>query len=43
MKKVSLNYLRRMSENYDLTLKDAKKIFGDRFEIYDINKKNQNP
>jgi len=35
-KKISLNYLRRISDNYDLTLEKAKELFPD-YEVVDTN------
>lgn len=40
-KKVSLQYLRRISDNYELTLEKAQEIFP-QFEIVDNTIKNNN-
>ena len=37
-RKVSLNYLRRLTDNYELTLEQAKQIYGSKYEIEDTGK-----
>ena len=40
MKKVSLNYLRRVTGNYELTLEQAKQMYGNKFDVQDVSQKN---
>ena len=37
-RKISLNYLRRLTDNYELTLEQAKQIYGSKYEIEDTGK-----